>query len=219
MSSPIKGVLPRLSPHMIYEALLTTRSKEGEVNASPVGFMFIDEELSRFALRIYRNTRTHRNLSETGEGVLNITRNPIYFVKYLAIDKARYLAEDLESSKSVEIPRLKDMEAYIEFTVADSGDSESWTEFICRVVDAYVGSIQVTPYSRAAYALIEAAVNVSKLSPYIEQGQDVRGLIENISYCYRVIRKTAGGTEYEQSFKTLISSLPENLSSLLKEYL
>ncbi|MEN2975469.1 MAG: DUF447 domain-containing protein [Candidatus Caldarchaeales archaeon] len=215
----VKDVMPTVSQNIIYEVILTTRSKDGEVNASPMGLIFVDDELSKFFLRVYKETKTHSNLIERRVGVVNITRKPILFIKYLARDKERYLVEEVEDAEVVDVPRLKNMEAYIEFIVEDAFDKGLRTDFLCKVIKVYEGVKILEPYSRAVYALIESAVNISKLEPYLQQGIDVDDLIRNISYCLDVIKKTASGTEFEEYFKILLSSLPERSSSLLKQHL
>jgi len=216
---PIRDILPNISPNIVYEVILTTKSRDGKVDAAPMGLRFIDNNLSRFLLRIYKENKTYRNLIERPAGVANITRDPTVFVKYLMKDKDKYLREEIEDSEVVDAPRLRNAEAYIEFTVESIYDEVDPVDFHCLVVKAYWGVRVIEPYSRAAYALIELAVNISKVEPYLKQGLDLSELFNAIAYSLKVIKKTATGTVIDEYSKILLSSLSENSSSLLKQHL
>ncbi|MCS7125999.1 MAG: DUF447 family protein [Aigarchaeota archaeon] len=218
ISKSIRDILPTVSPDLIYEVILTTKSRDGEINAAPMGIKFLDN-LSSFLLSVYKDTKTHSNLIESGRGVVNVTRNPILFIKYLAKDKERYLHEEIEDAEIVDVPRLKNMEAYIEFNVEEVIDKISRRDFICKVVVVYEGVGIIEPYSRAVYALVECAVNMSRIEPYLDQGISIERLLKSISYSIDIVKKTASGKIFEEYLKTLLSSLPERSSSLLKEYL
>jgi len=216
---PIRNILPNVSPNMVYEVILTTKSRDGEVDAAPMGLRFLDDNLSRFLLRIYKETKTYKNLIEKRVGVVNITRDPAVFVKYLMKDKDKYLREEIEGSEVVDAARLKNAEAYIEFTVKNIYDEVSLANFHCLVVKAYEGVKIIKPYSRAEYALIELVVNISKVEPYLKEGLELSELFNAIAYCLKVIKKTATGTVIDDYSKILLSSLSENSSSLLKQHL
>lgn len=215
----VKKVLPHVSPNIVYEIILTTKSRNGLVDAAPMGLKFLDDELSRFLLKIYKKTTSYSNLSQTHVGVVNITRDPVVFVKYLLRDKMNFLKEEIEDSEAVEVPRLKNAEAYIEFTVEDVYDRTSLGEFYCLPIRVYEGRRLTQPYSRAAYALIELSVNISKVEPYLEQGLDVSELFNSIACCLKVIEKTAAGTFIEDYSRILLSSLSDYSSSFLKKHL
>jgi hypothetical protein len=216
---PIRNILPNVSPNMVYEVILTTKSRDGEVDAAPIGLRFLNDDLSRFLLRIYKETKTYKNLIEKPVGVVNITRDPAVFVKYLMKDKDKYLREEVEDSEVVDVARLRNAEAYIEFTVENIYDEASLADFHSIVVKAYEGVRIIEPYSRAAYALIELAVNISKVEPYLKQGLELSELFNAIAYCLKVIKKSATGTVIDDYSKILLSSLSENSSSLLKQHL
>ncbi len=215
----VKKVLPHASPNITYETVLTTKSSNGVVNAAPIGVKFLDEELSCFLLRIYKKSRTYNNLLETRVGVVNITRNPIVFIKYLLRDKKRYLEREIEDALNVDAPKLKDAEAYIEFTVESVHHRINLGEFYCLAVNAYEGVKTAQPYSRAEYALVELSVNISRVEPYLEQGLDLSELLNSIAYCLKVIDKTAAKTVIEDYSRILLSSLSDHSSLLLKRHL
>lgn len=217
--SSIREILPHVSPNIVYEVILTTKSRSGEVDAAPMGLRFLDNDLSSFLLRVYKETRTYSNLSEKREGVVNITRDPTVFVKYLVKDKEKYLREEIENSEIVDVPRLKTAEAYIEFTIEKIIDEGRIGDFCCLAIKAYEGDRIIEPYSRASYALIELSINVSKMDPYLKQGLDISELLNSITYCIKVIKKTAETRIVEEYFKILLSSLSEHSSSILKKHL
>lgn len=218
-ASTVKEILPTTRPDVIYEVILTTKSREGTANAAPIGLRFIDDTLSSFSLIVYKGTRTHTNLQETRVGVANITRDPLPFIKYLSRNKQQYLRDEIEDGELVGAPRLKNAEAYIEFVVEDFLEDSMRSRFHCTVAKAYGGPGVVEPYSRATFALIELCVNVSKIDAYIEHGLDFSELAQGITYCIRVLRDSAGGAMAEEYVKVLLSSLPDRSSSLLKKHL
>jgi len=215
----IRNILLKASPNMTYEIILTTKSRDGEVDAAPMGLRFLDDNLSTFLLKIYKETKTYKNLIEKGAGVVNITRDPAVFIKCLMKDKDKYLREEIEDSEVVDVARLRSAEAYIEFTVESIYDEVGLADFRCLVVKAYEGVKAIEPYSRATYALIELAVNISKVEPYLKQGIELSELFNAIAYCLKVIKKTATGTIIDDYSKILLSSLSEDSSSLLKQHL
>ncbi len=218
-SSTIKEILPTLRPKVIYEVILTTKSRQGEINAAPIGLRFIDQMLSSLLLIVYKGTKTYNNLLDTRVGVVNVTRDPSVFIKYLAGSKHEHLKEEIEDAELVDAPRLKNAEAYIEFKVENFSEEVKKGYFYCTIVKAYKGIGIIEPYSRGSFALIELAVNVSKIDPYLDQGIDVSELLQGIVYCIKVLEKTIGETLMEEQVKALFSSLSDRSFSLLRQHL
>lgn len=218
-SQTIREILPNIRPNLFYEVIVTTKSREGVVNAAPIGLRFLDERLSSFLMIVYKGTRTYNNLLDTRKGVVNVTRDPSIFIKYLAGSKQTRLKEEIEDAELVDVPRLKNAEAYIEFKVEDFSEEAKKGYFYCAIVKAYKGIGIIEPYSRASYALIELAVNVSKIDPYLEQGLDISELLQAIVYSLRVLEKTSEGAFMKEQVKVLFSSLSDRSFSLLRQHL
>jgi len=191
----------KVLPGVIYEVLVSSKSRSGEVNIAPMGVIFSDN-LEEFILRPFTDTQTYRNLSENPEGVVNITRDPRYFILSL-LDEGIVL----EESRNVVTPRIKEMEAYVEFRVTEIHMfSEKRAEMKCKIIDDYLGRPVIEPYTRAAYALIEAAVNASRIKPYLRQGLGIGELLSSIEYCKKIVEKTAAKTELEEFMISLLRS-------------
>ena len=63
---------------MIIETMITTLDREGRANFAPMGVVWGEEEI---VVKPYRETTTHRNLLETGEAVVNLVDDVLYFVR------------------------------------------------------------------------------------------------------------------------------------------
>src|SRR2546427_5366683 len=63
---------------MIIETMITTLDREGRANFAPMGVVWGEDEI---VVKPYRETTTHRNLLETGEAVVNLVDDVLYFVR------------------------------------------------------------------------------------------------------------------------------------------
>src|SRR5712692_7766399 len=63
---------------MIIETMITTLDREGRANFAPMGVVWGEEEI---VVKPYRETTTYRNLLETGEAVVNLVDDVLYFVR------------------------------------------------------------------------------------------------------------------------------------------
>ena len=207
----ISDVLNNLKPHVIYETLISSISTNGEPDIAPMGLKF-SEEFEEFILYPFKSAKTYRNLVEVGEGVVNITRDPRLFVLGCLPELKHELLKDLERSKLVKAPRLRDSEAYIEFKVKEVRErSVNRVEMTCEPVTAYLGDLRIEPYSRAVYALIEASVNASRVKVFLNKSRELLKVLNGISYAEIIIRRTGEGSEYEKLLNLLIKSVEKIL--------
>lgn len=88
-----------------YEAIYTTMSRDGEVNAAPIGVKCINDY--DIAARIFEGSRTLENIRQTNLFVVNITSNPHIFADalYGNLDKMKFVKDD-------DIAYLKNADAY-----------------------------------------------------------------------------------------------------------
>ncbi|MCF8885240.1 MAG: DUF447 family protein [Nitrososphaerota archaeon] len=215
----VKEVMPTILPQVIYEVIITSTSVNGEVNAAPFGIKFLDTELTRFSIKIYKDSKTFKNLYETRIGIVNITRKIEPFLTFMGREKNKHLLDRLEKSKTINVPRLKDMEAYIEFTVDNILEKDIYGEFNCSVLDCYLGKTFIEPICRGSYAMIEVAVYLSKVEPYIKQGKYIIELEEAVKHSLKIALKTIPREVLEEYVNILYSVLSEQTSSVLKKCL
>ena len=63
---------------MIIESIVTTLDGQGSANFAPMGVEWGEQEI---VVKPYRETTTYRNLLATGEAVVNLVDDVLYFVK------------------------------------------------------------------------------------------------------------------------------------------
>ena len=71
---------------MVIESVVTTLDAAGEVNFAAMGVVWGDETIT---IRPFTNTRTYRNLTTSGEAVVNVTDNVLVFAKS-ALSRERF---------------------------------------------------------------------------------------------------------------------------------
>ena len=207
----VSHVLNGLKPHVLYEALVSSISIDGEPNVAPMGLRF-SEGFEEFMLHPFKSAKTYRNLVEVGEGVVNITRDPRPFVLGCIPELKCELLKELEESRLVKAPRLRGSEAYVEFEVKEvREESINRAEIVCEPVSAYLGDVRIEPYSRAVYALIEASVNASRIKVFLKRSKELLKVLGGISYAESIVRRAGRRSEYEELLNLLIKSVDEIL--------
>ncbi len=202
----IGGIL-EVEKNIIYEAIVTTSSDSGGTNIAPMGVIFTGED--SFLLRPFTDTTTYRNLREQGEGVVNITRNPEHFILSILPPLRKDIA--LEDSRRVKTSRLKDAEAYLEFIVEEIMEDGGRAEVSCKIIEAYRGGELIQPYSRAAYALIEAAIAATRVRVFLGRERRLIELLDDIERCRRTVVRVAS----EGRFRTLLERLLEEVRRMI----
>src|SRR5574342_504275 len=71
---------------VIVETVVSTLDQAGQANFAAMGVVWGDE---RITIRPYTNTRTYRNLTQSGEAVVNVTDNVLIFAKS-ALSRERF---------------------------------------------------------------------------------------------------------------------------------
>jgi uncharacterized protein len=138
----------------ITEVIVTTVSRSGAPNAAPMGVVASG---GRFFIRMYTDTTTFRNVSETGYLVANFTADPRVYV----ISAFRELPGDLfQPEKGLVPPRLKDAAGWIYFkcTVGDVVEMEP--------VSLKAERCTLPTFSRAFAAVVEATIVGTRLRFY-----------------------------------------------------
>lgn len=169
---------------MIIESLLTTLDREGRVNFAPMGVVWGEEEI---VVKPYRETTTCRNLLETGEAVVNLVDDVLYYVRGA-------LASPTFPSVPAAVVRGVVLEAacsWRELRVRAAETAEPRARFICSVVHRGVRR-EFLGYNRARGAVIEATILATRtrLVPIDEILAEYRRL-------QVAVDKTAGPTERE----------------------
>lgn len=169
----------------ITEAIVTTASGAGIPNAAPMGIVRKD---GRFFIRMFTDTATFKNVSDTGYLVANFTADP----RIYATSAFEGLApEAFRFEEGMVPPRLK--------------DAAGWAYFKCQVTDVValepisLEIVRCTPpvFNRAFAAIVEAAIVGTRLRFY--RGDEGRKKIEE----YETIVKKCGGPEDIEAMRIL----------------
>ena len=170
---------------MIIEAVITTVSEKGDAHIAPMGVHVLESGL--FGILPFRPSRTLDNLAATGVAVINYT------------DDARIFAGCLTGRRSWPlIPAhtvvgfgLAQALAWDEVRVEGVDDDPVRPRFRARVVDSHTQA-PFKGVNRAAMAVIEAAILVSRLSMLPAHKVDAE-----MAVLKSAVDKTAGPNEFE----------------------
>lgn len=166
----------------IVETIVTTLDPGGELNIAPMGIDWDEDEL---VLKPYRNTTTFRNLSATGEVVVNLT------------DQVRIFAEAAISNptfptRPATVIRGRVLEAacsWRELRVEEVEGSPERSRFLGRV--AHRGfAREFIGFNRARNAVLEAAILATRVT-FLPREEILAGF-ERLQV---IVDKTAGEPE------------------------
>jgi len=169
---------------VIIETLITTMDREGRANFAPMGVVWGEEEI---VVKPYRETTTYRNLVETGEAVVNLVDDVLYFVRGA-------LASPTFPSMPAVVVRgvvLEGACSWREIRVREAETAEPRARFVCDVVHRGFRR-EFLGYNRARNAVLEATILATRtrLLPMEEILAEYRRL-------QVIVDKTAGPSERE----------------------
>ncbi|QPV62079.1 DUF447 family protein [Halosimplex litoreum] len=171
----------------VVESVVTTLGPNDRWNVAALGLHAGDPVTAR----TYGRTRTWRNFSEQGGGVVQFTRDPVDFV-----DAALSVYE-------VDGPVLDSADAWVEIDAERVGtDHEGDTEIVTwalRPVDGGVERRVVPTTNRGFYAVVEATVAASRLDV---PGYERETLLDRLAYFESVV-ETAGGERERTAFERI----------------
>jgi len=187
---------------VIIESLITTMDREGRTNFAPMGVVWGEEEI---AVKPYRETTTFRNLLETGEAVVNLVDDVLYYVRGV-------LSSPTFPSVPAVVVRGVVLEAacsWREIRVRESETAEPRARFVCDVVHRGVKR-EFLGYNRARSAVLEATILATRtrLLPIDEILAEYRRL-------QVVVDKTAG--PFEQEAMAMLTDFVRSEALALKD--
>jgi hypothetical protein len=193
------------SKGVIVETIICTYNADGQPNAAPMGAVM--KSLQRIALRIYTSALTYANLQAKRCAVVNITSDPEVFYRTAfkeANPNGKVPQKLFEKAKTVDAPRLRAADAFVEVAVADitSLDAER-VEVTCDVKLVQATSILPKAYCRAAFATIEAIVNATRVEAFIAHSdkrkrEQALKLLETIRECNNIVNRVAPNSRYSE---------------------
>ncbi|HSB80191.1 MAG TPA: DUF447 domain-containing protein [Candidatus Methylomirabilis sp.] len=146
---------------MIIETVVSTLDQAGEPNFAAMGMVWGDEMIT---IRPFTNTRTYKNLTQSGEAVVNVTDNVLIFAKS-ALSRERFESLPARHVKGLILKdtcfwREVKVEQVRTPTPADGAPVRA--DILTRVVGC--GEVrQFSGLCRAKHAVVEASILASRL--------------------------------------------------------
>jgi hypothetical protein len=168
----------------IIETIVTSLTQDGELNVAPMGVEWGGREL---VLRPYRNTATFRNLSATGEAVVNLTDDVGLFAE-AAISNPTF------ATRPAHVVRGQVLEAacsWREVRAREEAGSSERSRFAAAVVH-HGFAREFLGFNRARNAVLEAAILATRVA-YLPAEEILAGF-ERLQV---IVDKTAGEAERE----------------------
>ena len=146
---------------MVIETVVTTLDETGEPNFAAMGVVWGGETIT---IRPFTNTRTYKNLTRTGEAVVNVTDNVLIFAKS-ALSREQFECVPATRVRGVV---LRDTCYWREVSVQEvvAPHPESPGAGRADVVTRVVGGGEVRQFGglcRAKHAVVEASILASRL--------------------------------------------------------
>jgi hypothetical protein len=189
----------------IVETIVSTYNADGQANAAPMGAKMTNPQ--RIALRIYTSSLTYKNLQSKKCAVVNLTSDPEVFYRTAfkeANQNGRVPQEWFERAETVDAPRLRNADAFIEVAVADITpvDAER-AEVSCEVKLVQAASVLPKAYCRALSATIEAIIHATRVKAFIKHAdkqkrEQALKLMETIRECHDVVNRVAPNSRYSE---------------------
>ncbi len=170
----------------VTESVVTTLGPNDRWNVAALGLHAPAESGDPVTARTYGRTRTWRNFTERGGGVVQFTTNPRTFV-----DAALTVRE-------VDDPVLETADAWVEVTAEETG-SETEGDTTIRTwaldpVESAVRRERVPTVNRGFGAVVDATVAASRLDV---PGFDTDELLDRLAYFADVVDRCGGPAERE----------------------
>jgi len=166
----------------VTEAVVATRGPEDLWNFAALGVHAGEPTTAR----TWGRTRTRRNFTREGAGVVQFTRDPVLF------------AEAALGAAEREEPVLAAADAWVEVEVEsiDSGESSgtTWEEWALVPVESGVERRVVPATNRGYYAVVEATVAASRLDV---DAYETAALHDRLEYFAGVVERCGGPRERE----------------------
>jgi hypothetical protein len=173
---------------MILEGIVTSLSKNDELNVAPMG-PIVDETFATLVLRPFRTSQTYQNLKARPYGVFHVV-DDVLLVARAAIGDLPEIPANF-SAERVAGRVLSSACRWYEFEVASCDDSHERTQMQARVVHA--GRLRdFFGFNRAKHAVLEGAILATRL--HLVSPAEVRSELERLRI---IVEKTAGPQEQE----------------------
>lgn len=178
-------MLSKIFEGRISEVIATTESRDGRVNAAPLGII----KENGYYVKIFKS-KTLENVRQMGRLAANITDDPILFVM-----TALGNLEPRHFSRFRGFPVLRAANAWILFECSVSSEMPEFSEFKLKPVALKIRKRGVRAVNRGRNAVIEAAVHATRY--VLAEGAEREELKKLIDYYNKIVEKCGGTAERE----------------------
>lgn len=199
----------------IVETIVSTYNSKGQPNAAPMGVK--TEETKHIIIRPYTSTLTYKNLQSKRCAVINVTSNPELYYRTAfkeANPEGRIPFEWLEKAETVDAPRLRMAEAFVEVSVVNIKSlGTERAEVLCDVQFIKASSLLPKAYCRATFATIEAIIHATRVKPFLagdrQKQEQAHRLMELIEHYNAVVNRIAPNSRYS----AIMADLTQRINS------
>jgi len=203
----------------IGETIVSTYDADGQPTAAPMGVVMAGNE--RLRIRPYLSSLTYKNLQAKRCAVVNVTSDPelFYLTAFKEANPDGKLSPELfEKAETVDAPRLRAADAFIEVSVAENGSfGAERAEFLCAVQLVTASKALPKAYCRAQFATIEAIIHATRIKPFLRGDKQERErafrLLELVEICSDVVNRTAPNSRYSE----IMADLTQRINLWRKE--
>ena len=193
----------------LYETIVTSQNKELIKNAAPIGVICKDS--NHIVIHLDNCVHTHLNIIETGELIVNITKDPLIFT-YSTLGEL----DDEYFAEIDNFPLIKDSLGFFKAHVIKKREKKRENEYndgIGHIVTCEVDFIymrennEIVPLNRAMNAVIESLVYYCRFDgKYKDKQEEIWIHMKELN---RVCQKVGNEGE-KKSLKLIMDKLKEN---------
>jgi hypothetical protein len=181
-----------LTERTIYEVIVSTYDKNNQPNAAPMGIRWCNSQ--KFIIRVYKSSLTYKNLCEHRCGVVNFTSDPEIFYRTALkeVNPGGKIPKTwFERSEKVSAPRLKFLDAQIDFTVKRIIKKKDPAVLLCAVKSVKLNKIVLRPYCRSIFVTIECIIHATRIRRHLLRGdlEEADRLINLIKHYHGIISR------------------------------
>lgn len=185
---------------MIQEVLVTTHDNQGKVHIAPMGIHLIKDEI---IILPFRPSTTLNNILESKTAVINYSDDVRIFAACLTGNRDW----PLSSTEKITGHYLSSALAHKELELVRIEDNETRPKLYCKTIHT-VNHAPFQGFNRAQYAVLEAAILVSRLNML-----SIEKIETEIEYLSIGLNKTAGKNELE-AWKWLMELVAQHKQGL-----
>jgi len=186
-----------LRKNWVYETIVTTRCDE-KGNSAPMGIW--TDDLETINLEIYKTATTCKNILQKREFVINFPKGiDVFYKSIFNRNKLKF-----EKTKNVDSLSLKNVDAFLEMKVRKIKNLGDRARITSEIINSEIRRMPKL-VNRAESLALESLIAYSKL-PFVSK-KEKEFLEEKIKENYRVIRKSAHGSEFQELVQRLLEAL------------